>query len=223
MSNANGQIEPGTYHRNISQDVCDAPDGIWRDSGLSTNNPGSNTGGVLPISQDADSGESSGRDWLDILKEAEEKIRRESQPKGSAAIFRAMMNNFDQANQKTKERTNEVDEFEMVLMKEFPASVTSHSNFGSHGSYRTKIYEKILTLTPELPIARFKFPNRRMTQSLQSSLNSTRETSDGKRTKVISAPTGYKYITRSEAVGERDGEWFLYVGLWKDDNGNGKH
>ena len=103
-----------------------------------------------------------------------------------------------------------MDEYETVLMKELPESLRLRGiGSGIHGVRKWKwLHDKIVKITPDLPVARFRMANKKDAQSAQSTINGT---TNGK--KQVIPMSGYHFITRTEPVASKDGEYFLYVVL----------
>lgn len=102
-----------------------------------------------------------------------------------------------------------MSEYETVLMHELPNSIRSRGGYGRTGSKWAWLHKKVMALREELPIARFRLPNKKECESAQCSI--TGSFSQGKR--YCSPPAGFKFFTRTEPVASKDGEYFLYIGI----------
>jgi hypothetical protein len=109
-----------------------------------------------------------------------------------------------------------MDEYETMMLRDLPASLRGRSYLKHQPKKWAWMLESVKGITPQLPVARYRLPNKKECESAQSSINSTYKAAGGKRVRFLIAPAGYHYLTRTEPVASKDGEYFLYVKLEKD-------
>lgn len=105
-----------------------------------------------------------------------------------------------------------VDKFKPVSLQEWPSDI-GLTHAGKWHDLHRDIERR---LTPNWPVVKYTLPNKELCCSAQSSINGTHRDKDGVRRRAVIPPEGYHFVTRTRPVGNKDGEYYLWIGLAKN-------